>query len=195
VVRSSLALASSALTFACAVPYLVSIRRGNARPHRVSWLVFAALSSVAAGSQFAAGGGPGAWLSLGSAAGFTAIFVTSIPHGAGGASTHDVATLAVTAASVAVWLAVDRPMVALTTVIAAEVAAVWLSVRKTTVDPDSEVASSWAIDALAGIVAISAVARLSVDELLYPVHHTVVNLWMVYAVLRGRRRQVFGTPA
>ncbi len=44
-------------------------------------------------------------------------------------------------------------------------------------------------------MAISAVARLSVDDLLYPVHHTLVNLWMVATVMRGRRRRVFGRPA
>lgn len=185
VVRSSLALVSSVLTFACALPYLVAVGRGRTRPHRVSWLVFATLSSVAAGSQFAAGGGAGAWLSLGSAAAFTAIFAASIARGAGGASARDVVTLAVAAATVAVWLVTDRPVVALATVVAAEVAA----------DPDSEVVSSWAIDALAGVVAISAVARLSVDDLLYPVHHTLVNLWMVATVMRGRRRRVFGRPA
>lgn len=193
--RSSLALVSSVLTFACALPYLVAVGRGRARPHRVSWLVFATLSSVAAGSQFAAGGGAGAWLSLGSAAAFTAIFAASIPRGAGGASARDVVTLAVAAATVAVWLVTDRPVVALATVVAAEVAAVGLSVRKAAADPDSEVVSSWAIDALAGVVAISAVARLSVDDLLYPVHHTLVNLWMVATVMRGRRRRVFGRPA
>ena len=54
------------------------------------------------------------------------------------------------------------PLIALTTVVAAEVAAVGLSVRKTNHDPDSEIASSWAIDAAAGLVAIAAVTHLTV---------------------------------
>jgi hypothetical protein len=187
--RDTLALLSGALTMVCALPYLVGAARGSVRPQRMSWFVFALLSAVAAATQMSAGGGPGAWLSLGSAIGFGSVFLISIPRGEGGASAGDIVALLTGAAAVAIWLATDRPLLALATVIVAEVAAVGLSVRKAGIDPDSEAASSWAIDAVAGVVAIAAVTQISTDQLLYPVHHTVVNLWMVIAVVRGRRRR------
>lgn len=187
--RASLTLAAGLLTFSCSIPYLVSIARNHARPQRMSWFVFAGLSAVGALVQFSDGADPGAWLSLGSAFGFGAVFVSSLWRGTGGASVVDLLTLAVAAISVVIALAMQRPLLALATVVAAEIAAVGLTVRKSSRDPHSEMMSSWAIDAAAGVAALAAVSHLTADQVLYPVHHTVVNLWVVVTLARCRYRR------
>ena len=83
--RQALAVLSAALTALCVVPYLRDIRRGTT--HRATGVVAGRSPSspiVATVSQALAGADAGAWLSAGSAVGFTAVFVASIRHGVGG---------------------------------------------------------------------------------------------------------------
>ncbi len=188
--REVLAIMSGLLTATCVVPYLRDIYRGSTRPQRVSWFVFAALSIVAAVGQFADGAQAGAWLASGSALGFTLVFVASIRHGVGGTSARDIFSLAVALAGVVVSIAIERPIVAVFAVIAAEIAAVSLTVRKAAREPGTETPATWTIDAVAGAVAILAVPEMSVTELLYPVHHCAVNLWVLAAIAAGRRAAI-----
>lgn len=184
--RDALALASAVLTGVCVIPYLRDMRRGVTRPQRTSWFVFAALSVIAAVSQFLAGSPAGAWLALGSATGFTAVFVGSWWYGEGGFAMVDRVVVVIAAAGVAVSLVAAAPVVATAAVVVAELLAISLTVGKTIRDPGSETCATWAIDAVAGLVAIAAIGTVRVEEWLYPVHHAVVNAVVVVVILRGR---------
>ena len=188
--REDLAVIAAAITFACVVPYLRDIRLGTTRPQRASWLVFATLAAVAAVSQALAGNGAGTWLASGSALGFGAVFVASIPRGVGGFAAADRAALAVAAAGTAVSIVMARPLYALIGVVIAELGAVALTARKSLDDPDSETRSTWIADGLAGLLSIVAVDHVTATTLLYPVHHTVANGAVVAAIAIGRRRSV-----
>lgn len=178
---------SGMLTATCVVPYVRDIARGTTRPQRVSWFVFAALSTVAAVAQFVDGDVAGAWLATGSALGFVTVFVASIRRGVGGSTVADRVALTVGVIGVAVSIAVEHAMVALGAVIVAEVLAIAITARKARAEPWSETLSTWCIDGFAGVVAIVAVSTVSVGELLYPVHHALVNGWVVVTIVRGRR--------
>ena len=173
------------LTALCVVPYIRDIRRGTTRPHRVSWFTFAALSTVAAVSQFVDGAGAGAWLAAGSAVGFTIVFGYSIRAGVGGSSWPDRCGLVLAAVGVALALVAREPLVAVVSVIAAELVAIALTAVKAVRDPDSETPTTWLFDCLAGGLAIAAVSSFSVTELMYPVHHTVANALVLAAIARG----------
>lgn len=185
--RAGLTAGSATLTALSVVPYAAAIRRGALRPQRTSWFVFAVLSAVAAASQFAAGAGSGAWLALGSAFGFATVFALSVRVGIGGRSPSDLVTLGLTAASVLVWLTSGRPLFGIIAVVVAEVAAIVLTVRKELALPGTERPESWAIDAVAGVLALAAVPAVTFAHMLYPVHHTIVNVWVVATVARSRR--------
>ncbi len=186
--REHLAIVSAVLTAVCVVPYLRDVHRGTTRPQRASWFVFAAVSVVASVSQLAAGGGAGAWLSAGSAVGFSAVFVVSIRHGVGGWSPVDRVVLVIAIAGVAASVVSNRALVAVVAVVAAEAVAIALTARKAAHDPASETTSTWIVDLLAGVVAIAAVAHVSVVDLLYPIHHTLANAAVLGAIGLGRTR-------
>lgn len=191
--RAGLTAGSATLTALSVVPYTVAIRRGTLRPQRTSWFVFAVLSAVAAASQFAAGAGSGAWLSLGSAIGFGTVFALTVRAGVGGRSPSDLFTLGLTATSVVVWLTTGRPLFGIVAVVIAEIAAVVLTVRKEHTLPGTERPESWAIDAVAGVLALAAVPAVTFAQVLYPLHHTIVNGWVVATVARSRRHCGPGT--
>ena len=185
--RTVLGILSAGLTAVCVLPYLRDISRGTTRPQRVSWLVFATLSAFAALSQWSQGASSGALLAAGSAVGFGAVAIASIRHGEGGSTGRDLMALGVGITGVVLSVAVDRPIVAIAAVIAAEIAAISLTARKAHANPESETISTWIIDAVAGAVAILAAPDLSVGVLVYPIHHFIVNLWVVFAIQSGRR--------
>ena len=188
--RQHLALVSALLTAACVIPYLRDTFRGKTRPQRVSWFIYAVLSVVAAISQYMSGERAGAYLATGSAIGFTAVFVASIRHGEGGASRLDRLSLGLASLGVALSIVVDQPMIAVIAVVVAEQLATSLTAAKASRDPSSETAITWFMDGLAGTSAIAAVTHFSPAELLYPIHHTCVNLFVLSAITHGRRRNL-----
>ena len=190
-----LGVVSALLTALCVVPYLRDIARGSTRPQRTSWFVFAALSIVATVSQLINGNLAGAWLAAGAACGFSVVFVVSIHCGEGGWGGADRVSLAVASVGVVVSVMVREPTVAVAAVIAAELSAVSMTVRKARSDPGSETLATWVLDGVAGVIAIGAVTSPSLAALLYPVHHTCVNGWVVATIVRARnRRAAFRGP-
>ena len=184
--RTDLAVVAGLLTAICVVPYLRDIYRGTTRPQRVSWLVFAVLSIVAAVSQFLDGAYAGAWLTTGAALGFSLVFLASVRRGVGGMSRTEVLSLVIATCGLGVSLAVREPLIAVLAVVVAEIPAISLTVRKTLRDPASETASTWLIDGLAGVCALLAVSELSLSQVLYPLHHIVANSCVLAAIVLRR---------
>jgi hypothetical protein len=188
--REHLAIVSALLTAMCVVPYLRDTLRGTTRPQRVSWFVFALLSTVAAISQFLGGGGAGAWLALGGAVGFGLVFIASIPRGVGGFSVVDVGALTIAMIGIATSITTRDPIVAVVAVVSAEIGAIALTARKAMHDPTSETTSTWVLDLVAGVVAVAALTAISFDNLLYPTHHIAANAAVLTAIAVGHARKV-----
>jgi hypothetical protein len=184
--RHTLATISAALTAVCVLPYLRDIAHGTTRPRRVSWFVFAAVAVVAFVAQGRAGGGAGMWLAGGAAVGFSAVFLASLWRGVGGLAAHDLAVLAVAAVALTLSLTASGTL-AVVAVVVAEWVAIAPTVTKSLRHPDTETASTWAIDMTAGVCAVIAVDRLTAGELLYPINHAVLNAVVVAAIATGRR--------
>jgi hypothetical protein len=170
----------------CVIPYLRDIARGTTQPQRVSWFVFAILSTVAAVSQFLEGGGGGAWLALGGAVGFGLVFIASIPCGVGGFGAVDVGALTIAMIGIATSIATRSPIVAVVAVVVAEIGAVALTTRKALHDPMSETASTWVLDLAAGVVAVAALTTVSFQQMLYPTYHVAANAAVLTAIAVGR---------
>lgn len=56
-------LLSAILAIAAHVPYIISIWRGETKPHVFSWTIRALVGIIAAVAQYADGAGPGMWVS------------------------------------------------------------------------------------------------------------------------------------
>ncbi len=193
--RSHLAPLAGALTMVCVVPYLLDTLRGTTKPQRTSWFVFTAMAAIASVSQFADGATAGAWLTAGAAIGFAAVFVVSLPRGEGGFHAADVSVLAVAATGLVLWGTTGDPLAALLAIVAAEVAAIALTAAKAYRAPTSETPASWLLDAAAGALTLLAVSHWTFRDVLYPVHHLVVNVSVLVAIYLGRRVHPATRPA
>lgn len=183
------------LSGSCAIPYVRDILRGTTKPHRVSWGIFALLASIAAASQLSEGLHSGAALSLGAAAAFVAIFLLSVRHGVGGASTVDRLTIVAAAWILAVWAATANAALAVGLVIILELTATALTMHKAWREPATETRSSWIIDGAAGALAVLGAQQRSFLTLAYPVYHLVSNNAVVLVLtLSVRRRRSLPAP-
>lgn len=190
-VRSALQIIAGLMTASCAVPYVRAIRRGDARPQRTSWFIFAVLTTVAAVAQLVDGASAGAFLAVGAAISFTTIFALSVRHGEGGSGVPDAFAMVLLVVGLVGWWATDDPFVAVVAVILGELPAVVLTVMKTWKQPSSEAFATWVIDGAAGVIAAATVWAWHV-ELVYPVWHIISNATVVVTVLLGNhhlRRQ------
>jgi hypothetical protein len=178
---------SGFLTLVCVIPYLRDVLRGATIPQRMSWFIFAMLATGAAVAQAAAGADSGVFLAGGAAIGFSAVFVASIKHGVGGASRWDFGVLGIGIAGLMLWLFSDQPMVAVAAIMVAELAAVALTVAKLLKAPGTETLSTWAIDCVAGLIAIIAVGKIDATHLLYPTHHVFLNGTVVAVIVAGHK--------
>lgn len=79
--KPALTVLGSALTAAAALPYILDIVRGRARPRIASWGIWAVVQAVGAASGFAAWQLPGACYTLFCAAGCAAVVLLGWRHG------------------------------------------------------------------------------------------------------------------
>jgi len=80
-VKTALTVLGSALTAAAALPYLLDIVHGRARPRIASWGIWAVVQAVGAASGFAAWQLPGACYTLLCAVGCAAVVILGWRHG------------------------------------------------------------------------------------------------------------------
>lgn len=172
---------------ACTVPYVRDTLRRTTVPHRGSWLIWGALEVVAVEAQRADGARWSLVPLVAQCVGTCLVFGLSIRLGSGGLSRADLALLSLAGLGVAGWQAVDRPVVATTCVITADLAAAAMMLPKTWCDPRTETLSTYVLAAASGALAVGAVATLSVPLLMYPVYFVGVNAALSVAIVHRRR--------
>ena len=79
--KTAVTVLGSALTAAAALPYIIDIVRGRARPRIASWSIWAVVQAIGAASGFAAWQLPGACYTLLCAAGCAAVVFLGWRHG------------------------------------------------------------------------------------------------------------------
>ena len=79
--KAAVTVLSSTLTAAAALPYILDIVRGRARPRIASWGIWTVVQAIGAASAFTAGQLPGACYTLLCAAGCAAVVFLGWRHG------------------------------------------------------------------------------------------------------------------
>jgi hypothetical protein len=188
-VKAALTVLSSAVTAAAALPYILDIVRGRARPRVASWGIWAVVQAVGAASGFAAWQLPGACYTLFCAAGCTAVVLLGWRHGSRDFGPLDAVCVTLAAEGVAllaVATAVPR-LVPMSWAIAISVATDFLAYlptfRHAWLKPGEE---PWLPYAMFGAAAalVLAVADFSVPAgVIYPTYLFAADAAMVVMIL------------
>lgn len=196
--RELLGLVGAAIVAVSALYYAVDVVRGNTRPQRTSWAVWALVGLLGFASADAGGAGPGAY-----AAGIDAIacavtFLLSLHprFGKPGGRRTDLVLTAVAVAGVILWRAGPLGTTgAALLAVGCEVIALWPTLRDGWRQPATESLLSWSADIAGNGLCIAAVGTVSIASLAFPVYvlGAAVAMTLVLAVRRART-PITGTP-
>jgi len=184
-VKAALTIASSALTAAAALPYVLDIIRGRARPRMMSWGIWAVVQAVGAASAFSARQLPGACYTLFCAAGCAAVVFLGWRHGSRDFGPLDAVCVALATEGVALLaVAAVRPrLVPLSWAVAVSVATDFLAYlptfRHAWLKPGEEPWLPYALfGAAAALVLVVADFRI-LAGVIYPVYLLAADAAMV----------------
>jgi hypothetical protein len=188
-VKAALTVASSALTAAAALPYILDIVHGRARPRVASWGIWTVVQAVGAVSAFSAWQLPGACYTVFCAAGCAAVVFLGWRHGSREFGPLDAVCVALAAEGVAllaVAAALPR-LVPLSWAVAVSVATDFLAYlptfRHAWLKPDEEPWLPYALfGAAAGMVLWVADYRI-LAGVIYPMYLFVADGAMVLMIL------------
>ena len=121
--------------------------------------------------------------------GSSTIFILSIKRGYGGLGKKEIISLLIAALGLILWLATNKPLLALLCVILVDAAGSWLTIYKSYNDPSSETFSTWILDCISSTFAIVAVGSFNYKLMLYPGYLFIADGAVVLAIYLARRRQ------
>jgi hypothetical protein len=165
------ALALLALTPA----YLAHVLRGSARPHPVSWGIWAILGVLGTASTAAAGAGPTVIVLAVTAGVEVFVFVAALHSAPVSVSARELWPLAPALIGALVWIGVHDPLAGALGVVTADLGGVWPTLKKTWIDPRSEPPLLWAGGAVAFLLGCLGVRTVALASLLYPAYLAASN--------------------
>lgn len=167
--------------------YIVSILRGNTRPHLYTYLIWSIVTLIAFLGSLAAGGGVGAWVV--GVTGFTSIiiFVLSFKYGTKDIKPIDTVFLIAALVSIISWVLFKNPLWSVVLAVIIDMCGYFPTIRKTWRDPNSEIFSAWAIGGIQALTAIVALSNFNFLTLLFPIEYFLMNCIIGCIILaRGR---------
>ena len=187
---ASFGVASAVLGLAAYVPYIRDILRGTTHPQRASWLIWAALSSIAFGAQVHEGASASLWFAGSQVLGSGIVFVLSIFCGRGEfLSRPDERALWVAVVGIVIWYFTETAFYALALTITISLLGGMLTVSKAYQRPDSETLSKWGTALVASSLALVSVGTVDWVLLAYPMYLFALNGMIVCAILFGRSNE------
>lgn len=166
-------LVSGALTLGAYVPYVAAILRGQTKPSRASWWMWAGVGFLLLSTYYSLGSRGALGLALGAFIGQTLVSVLALRYGIGGGTRFDFFCLAGAAGAAMLWWATASPFWPHVLVVAMDACA-WLpTFRKTWKDPASEDAFAWMLWTAAAVLALLNTRQWTVAEALYPLYIVV----------------------
>jgi hypothetical protein len=171
------------------IPYIHSILRKNAKPHRVSWAIWASLGLITLTSYLAKGAHWSALLAAAAAFNGIVIFMLSFKYGTGGTSLLDKIALLIGLSGIVLWALTDQASYALMFSISADAIGTILTALKAYKNPGSESGLAWCIAATASLCGLLAVHSYTLVQTIYPSYALVGGISLAsITIISGRRK-------
>ncbi|KNG92274.1 hypothetical protein [Pseudaestuariivita atlantica] len=180
-------LTAAALGTLAYLPYLRDTLRGDTRPHRATWLIWAVLSSISTVSQAYEGATSSLWFSGVQSGGTIIVFLLSIRMGMGSyLSRADALTLLAAVCGLGLWYATEDAVYALTISISISALGGVATVLKSYREPGTETLSCWYLNLAAAGIAVIVVGEVNWVLLAYPAYLFGLYTAIITAILAGR---------
>lgn len=166
--------------------YVRAIVCGEARPHRTTRFVLLLITVLTTLALFAAHDRVAIWLAAISTLQSCIVFVLSLKYGMGGWSRSDIACLLIALSGIILWQVTNDPLLGLYAAILADFTGMIPTLAKTYHEPQTEVATFFALDVIAALFSLLALSAWNIQDFAYPLYIMCINLCVVMLVLRGR---------
>lgn len=182
-----LGLIATVIGFISYLPYFRDVLKGKTKPHVFSWFVWGLLAAITFFAQLVKGGGAGAWATGMTAAIAFSIAIIAIFRGEKDIKIIDWLSLFSACIGLILWVLTSNPLLAVVTVVVADVFAFSITFRKAFYKPHEETASTFALSALKWVIALFALESFNLTTALDPMWLILANTSFVAMVLLRRR--------
>jgi uncharacterized membrane protein len=115
------------------------------------------------------------------------IAILSVRYGYGKFHKKDALSLVFAGIGIALWLATERPLLALIIVVMIDLVGFILTITKTWKAPQTETFIAWVFASFSGILGVLSVGELDATKLIYPLYITIGNSLMMTIIWYRRR--------
>jgi hypothetical protein len=176
--KAAAGLVSGLGLMCAAVPYLIAIGRGSARPSIVSWGGIGVISAISFSAQMLAEPSWSAAVAATSCIYCPLIVVAAWRTGTRHLTRLDVTCLVVGSAAIVLWQATGTPALGVGVSALADLALCVPMIHRVAVDPSTEPVAPFLIAAVAAAFGIVAARRYDAVSLIWPVY-----IWMLNGVI------------
>jgi hypothetical protein len=168
------------------IPYVLSIRAGETKPHCFSWFIWGVLTAIAYAAQTESGAGPGSW-----ATGLTVLvclLVTALSavYGEKRITRSDWLTFLAALTAIPIWYATSNPFYAILLVTLIDALGFWPTFRKSWHKPFEEHPLTYTLSAIKFLLSLLAISNFTWTTALYPASLVLMNSAFVIMVLVRR---------
>ena len=177
-----------ALTFAAFVPYIISIFKGDVKPHVFSWLIWSITTLTVFFAQWKEGAGVAAWST--GISGCVTVFIAVLAFIKRSDITitrMDYLFLAMALIALPLWYITSDPVWTVIILTAIDVIAFGPTVRKTYSMPYSESLVFFSIFAVRDVFVVMALERYTITTVLFPASISLSCIFMIIMMLYRRR--------
>jgi hypothetical protein len=160
------------------IPYIIEIIKGQAQPHRISWLIWTLLGGVYFFSTIFDSGAT--LFTTGELIGPVVIFTLALRYGVGGKNKFEIYSLIVAIIAFALLFILEGVLISLLLALVIDGIGIGLTIKKIKADTDSESRAFWAIGALSAIFALLSLEEYVIVGLLFPVYVLFVSSYIFF---------------
>ncbi|MEK7059944.1 MAG: hypothetical protein AAB971_04285 [Patescibacteria group bacterium] len=177
--QQTLIILSGLLTIACVAPYIHDIIKRRTKPRIVSWLNWTLLTAIATAAAISGEHWSSAVLTGSATVATMAIVLLSLKYGNRKVEALDVVCQAGAIIGLVLWVMFSSPLIALVMSAFIDFIVGLPTYKHAWQKPFEETQLTFAIAALAALLGLIAVDKLSLPNLLFPVYLLLANLTLV----------------
>jgi len=163
------------LSITAIIPYVRSILRGDTKPNRASWLIWAVEGLILLASYYFSGATTTIWLTISFAVIPLVVFALSFKYGVGGFNRLDMVCLFGALIGLTLWRITRSPVVALYINILVDFLGFLPTIQKSYLHPETENSLAWIIGTSATALNVLALTTLKLQIALYPIYLFLAN--------------------
>jgi hypothetical protein len=174
------------------IPYILSIRRGDTRPNRVTWGIWTTIGFILVGSYYAIGATNTLWLPISQVISQLIITYYAFKYSKGRWQKLDRICLAGAGLSLLLWWRSGSPLVALAMNIAMDILGAIPTIKKIYSEPDSEDLLFWVMAFSASVLNLFAIESFTWSFVVFPLYLFMLNITVLILLTRPRWSQLKG---